>query len=557
MKTRIICLMLVLVMCLACFAGCFGNGGENPGGGETPGGGENPGTGGTKPGIGSGEADWSDWWSAITYEQTNLKFKMTHCSQDQELSSGCERFLAGTSIDSQDIDKLVDERNTAAYKNTNVTVTYDYFTDNSTLFGFAKCYDAIYQEWYQGSSEAPDMYCNFMSDLLVASLKGCFANLYSVQNGANYFELSNPGYMADLMSSLTLSADKIYVVASDYFIDLIRAFFVVPVNVTLFNSIAETTVSDVNNDGVKDINDLFATVDNGDWTYDELMRLCAAVSQSSSATLDFANDIIGFGLGQNGLPAAGLVYTSSVTIIERDLETRTYTYPQNNEDLYKLTDKIGELIDSKGVVYVTKADAEKVGQNTPLLGIREKFVNNEMLFGGIILVGSIEYPEYQSMKNDGGFGLVPVPVYKDGDKYLTQIHVVGRAGAISSKSTKFSQCSAFLQYQSSYSTDILNEYYNYNLTQAATSASDTSLDGNVDMLKYIRSNVRTSFDKLFEDAIGFLYLSVDSDSAANRYHTIIQANGYKVDMRNQYSALVGNKQDCLRDLVALYNQLPA
>ena len=117
----------------------------------------------------------------------------------------------------------------------------------------------------------------------------------------------------------------------------------------------------------------------------------------------------------------------------------------------------------------------------------------------------------------GGFGVIPVPVYRQGATYNTQIHVVGRAGGIAFSTSKFVQCSAFLQYQSENSQDIVNEYYDYNFTY------DTSadLDGNLEMLEYIRDNVNSGFDKLFEDAIGFFYEDLQPGSESNRWHTFI------------------------------------
>ena len=78
------------------------------------------------------------------------------------------------------------------------------------------------------------------------------------------------------------------------------------------------------------------------------------------------------------------------------------------------------------------------------------------------------------------------------------------------------------------------------------------------MLKYIRQNVRTSFDKLFEDAIGFMYADVDKDSVNNRYHTLLANNGYQfAGMSQKYEELQPKKAEALRNLEAEYSKLPA
>jgi hypothetical protein len=156
------------------------------------------------------------------------------------------------------------------------------------------------------------------------------------------------------------------------------------------------------------------------------------------------------------------------------------------------------------------------------------------------------------MKKNGGFGVVPVPVYKKGDSYLTQIHVVGRAGAITKNTAKFSACSAFLQYQTQNSTEILDHYYKYNLAYGAASG----VSGNVKMLNYIRNNVRTSFDKLFEDAIGFFFAN-SGINEKDRYHTMLADAAYKFDdCAEKYEKLVGTKQANLGQLEKEYAGLP-
>ena len=562
MKTRIICLLLVLLMCLPLVVAC---GNDNGGEGTENGGENNNGSGNNNGGNRPGGGDTVDaWWDDIDYDPTTLRFKLTQNTNNEELPSGCERYMEGKGGANTTIDQMVADRNEDALYYTQIEeVIYTYYTDDDK-YNFAKTFDVMYDEIMNPDLDSPDMYCNWMSDMLVASLRGCFANVYSHERGANYIKLDDPGYMAELMGSLTLNQEKIYVIASDYFIDLIRAFFCIPVSVDLYNSVvSEDLCEDYDGNGL-DINDFFTQVLNKEWTYAKMMDYCAAVYRDTNSDVadEDLKDTLGFALGKNGLPAAGLVYTSSVTVIHKDRQddgTFNYYYAEENQDLYNLAIAIQGLVEAKGVMCVTRDDAGTVGvtdEGAELLSIRKQFTGGNMLFGGIILVGSLEYTAYQEMNEDesGGFGVVPVPVYKPGDSYLTQIHVVGRAGAISFYTSKFSQCTAFLHYQSSNSTDILNYYYDQNLTYDV--ADD--LDGNVEMLKYLRSNVRTSFDKLFEDAIGFLYESNGDDlmTSSNRWHTIICEAFYKkADIRTNYETLVGAKNSALDKLVTQYVSL--
>ena len=622
MKNRIICLLLAVIMCLACLAGCVGGaGGDSTDGGDdssnddtannnngntnngntdnggnkdddanTDNGGNNDNTNDDNTTddeeeddddlFGGGDEEEDAWWEDITYSSANLIFRMTNCTNKQELPSGCSRYLAGDDETFNDqIDEKVRTRNENAEKYTKVTVKYIYYPDTFESYGYSLARNEIINEIDNGSKETrPDIFCNWMTDMLLCSLKGKFENVMAAESkhGENYFDINltkdaeenQYGYMTDLMRSLTLNKGQVYVIASDYFIDLIRAFFVVPVNVNLFNQAVNNgklnpALTDYDKNGKVDINDFFYEVEAGKWTYDRLVQYSQAIyTRASGGTAESANDVLGFALGANGLPAAGMIYTSSVEVIKQTYDTANekwiYTYPDSNPDLKSLMDKISSMMGIDGILCMDATDAGNLGlsgdEKTALLGIREKFVNNTLLFGGVILVGSLEFDKYQNMKNSGGFGVVPVPVYKSGDNYLTQIHVVGRAGGIAYNTEKFVQCSAFLQYQTQNSTAILNHYYTYNLSYG-TAGSTSAGTGNVRMLTYIRNNVRTSFDKLFEDAIGFFFTNGIDDS--NRYHTMLANAGYKFDnFADKYGEFLTLKQTNLASLEKEYANLP-
>ena len=165
-----------------------------------------------------------------------------------------------------------------------------------------------------------------------------------------------------------------------------------------------------------------------------------------------------------------------------------------------------------------------------------------------------------------GYGIVPVPLYRasyveDGvtktDRYLTQIHNIGRIGAISYTTEKFAQCTAYLNYQSLNSTDILNEYYDYKLQYDVVG---TGVKGNVEMLKYIRYNVRSAFDKAFEDALGRFYSATDAEAMNEQWHTMIKAANYKLTgeaMTGFYDSLTPKKAWRLYNLEnSVYPSLP-
>lgn len=520
----------------------------------------------------------------ITWDTTNLIFKMTECSNYEELPSTCKRYLAGDSTGVTDfgtLDTKISERNTNALDATGVRVTYTYYPDDSKQYGWGCVIETIYNEVMGGSADRPDIYCNFVYDMVASSLKGAFANLMTTKSENHFefmeddFEDVGTGYMYEYMRSLTLNKFKMYCLSSDYFTDMVRAFFVVPVNVNLLESIKvsedENTFNyDYDGDGKYTLDDFYELVWAGKWNYETLAEFSEAVYKKASGSTG-ANgslgDTLGFAISaESGLSASGMLYTTTVEVIHREWDDATndyeYSYPNDNNDLVNFANNLNNLFKNTNGVIAIKDKSEYVvggtAYDTSLIGIREQFTQDKILFGGCICLGSLEEEAYGRMNN--GFGIVPVPLYRtvntdtnEPDKYQTQIHNLGRVGAISATTTKFAQCSAYLDYQSLHSTDILDYYYETKLSYDVAGGGE-----NVEMLQYIRANVRSAFDKVFEDAIGQFYDASDKASQ-DKWHTILQNEKFLVDgstMITKYRELISTKQKRLRDLQGEYDRLP-
>ena len=606
MKTKIIALLLAMVVMVGAFASCnIIGGGTTDNGGEN-GGGDNPNVN-PDPGANNSKRPWAE---------TTLIFEMNESSNNSELASTSRRYLAGdmstTTEGKHAVDTLVAARNAKAYADANVKVEYSYLPDTAK-YVWGNNIDRINQQVTSGSATAPDIYCNFVYDMVAASLKQSFANLLSTTMYAdghelagaehNYFafedeidiEDDGKNYMTEYMRSLALSKYKMYCLSSDYFTDMVRAFFVVPVNITMLESIAvsnedgmfnsdraDASTGAAGKDGKFTIEDFYQLVEDGDWTYETLAAYSNAIYADTNTAEDGKDlgDKLGFALAtSSGLSASGMLYTTSIVIIDRKLDTAkgdyTYSYPGTvkdgagyimasdgqHKDLENFCTAITALFQANGVLAVSDKDAATVtGKSSALLAIRDKFANNSMLFGGVICLGSLEYDEYKDMNANGrGYGIAPVPLYRgeytdstgatQRDEYLTQIHNIGRIGAISYTTKKFAQCTAFLDYQCMNSNEILNTYYDYKLQY---DVGNSEVKGNVEMLQYIRYHVRSSFDKAYEDALGIFYAeSTGNESREQIWHYIIKDNNYTVNgeaMRGFYASYAPIKAQRLDDL---------
>lgn len=510
----------------------------------------------------------------IYWDSVDLTFMMTDCDTT-DLSSTCRRYLAGDWTKQPDnIDKAITKRNDGAIEFARVNELSYRYRPNTDAYGWGKIGEVIVTEIQTAdASKLPDMYCDQVYGMVAASLQNCFANLYGTVRGEgeNFFpfnefkedyykgqfdeEARGNGYMYEYMTTLTLSKNKMYLLASDYFTDLVRAFFITPVNIKLLEEVGMDVTGDINKDGEFTIDDFYDEIKAGKWTYSKVAAYSKAIykDEENQGRKDMA-DRLGFVLcSQGGLSTSGVVYSTACTIINRELDKNAedfkYSYPTSNEKLFNLFDAVADLVAQEGV-YVAGGSAEDLAYNPEhaLRSIAARFADDKVLFGGVCLLGGLENPEYQAMKEGKGFGVAPVPLYSDeiDDEYLTSIHNEGRIGAISQKTQKFEQCTAYLHYQSTNSTKILDDYYEYKLQYDVADADPST----VYMMQYIRNHVRSAFDKTFEDAMGAYY-----GKAQNRWHDIMMRNAYSIDLRQRYSELYDEKETDLKNLVKYYDDL--
>jgi hypothetical protein len=429
------------------------------------------------------------------------------------------------------------------------------------------------------NAESPDVYVNFIYDLSYATLKGCFSNLLGKSRGAgelkglNYFEFAKEdykpdknmeGYLYGYMSNITTDQSKMFLLASDYTVDVVRAYFIVPVNVRLAESVIEDVIGDVNKDTKFDIYDLYALVEAGKWTYQTLMDFAAEIytpAADNQGTVKLSDEVLGFAMTRDGFGESGFLYSTNVSIIKPTVDKYgmdTYYLPDTNDDFFELCDYIATLSKAPGVFpYFEGAGSWKQYGDKSYDQIRTRFSTSNLLFGGVDLLGALENEQIQQMKETDGFGILPVPMYKEGVGYNVHIHNVGRVASISAITLKFAECTAFLNYQSTHSAEILSSYYDYKLLFDVAAGDN----GTKAMLKLLNDNVGSSFDKVTDDIIRH-YHGMSSTDLKNligttdpRWHNLIASKKWDADMRTNYNAFAGIRRTALETFLEQYRKL--
>ena len=322
-----------------------------------------------KPDVpGPGEDD--DELPGEHWEETSLLFQMTHNSNKQELSSGCEKYLAGESDDVGSIYSNVKDRNRDAEDYANVKVTYTYFPD-TTGYGWGQNINRLEELATSGTEKGrPDMFCNFIYDMVSASLRGSFANLYTnelASNGVddtakrNYLAFAKDGkydatyadtgegYMIEFMQSLTLSEHKMYLLASDYFIDLVRMAWVVFVN---------NDVLAANSNGLpkyaKTVDGFYDTVEQYYWDLDMAAEMAGAVfsDANNNNVADETDNTIGLAI--NGVTDWIISAASQITLFYQDKEDNYKPKVMQSIDEYQKV--ANAFVDMKNTIGVLKPD---------------------------------------------------------------------------------------------------------------------------------------------------------------------------------------------------------
>ena len=508
---------------------------------------------------GEGEAGNDDYKYA--WSNTEVLIELNEYSYSYQLSSGVRRYYAGTDANSiDDIDTAIRLRNQNAEEITNVKPKYTYLPDSNKAYSWGANVERLQQLTNVGGADCPDVFINFVHDLTCAQIRGCFANLldkswelgnhfYFANNEIpvteNYFDPeAGEGYFYEYMRSLSFTPnEKLYCLASNYTLDAVRSMVVIPVNVDLMNSITTTEVKDSlagdrDGDGDHDIVDFYKLVWNNEWTYDVLAAYSNAVFSGNlkeSVNTDFADDVVGFILGTGSdIYGAAMLYSSSVRIINYNDVTKKYDYPLKDNPFDEFAVALSDLMTqnaSNGICTVDRATAKKydAAASTELIGIRHKFAADGVLFGGTIMVGSLEDADYQAMRDGSSFGVVPVPLYKKYERgvneYKSLIYDSAQIVAVAKCSTEKSQASAYLDYMSRNSADILEEYYTVQLTATVDGVID---DNNVKMMTFIRNHARSCFDSMCDNLIAYEMYDRNPAAYRLRWHYMLYMENFQL-----------------------------
>lgn len=520
------------------------------------------------------------------WETTNLVMSVSNTSNGGELPSGGMAYVSGewsldheffkadqtvTKVDN-DVLSAINKRNEQAYDVTHVQLTYQY-----TGAAYSEVMPEIGRQLLADGT--PDIFYSIIYDMVGASIKGYFKNIQGNTYLAPFYEHFDAaedtrGYNWDYMQDMTFSTKAMYLIASDYSFDIARAYFIMPVNGTLLQNVADIT-GDVNEDGkVGDAADFLQMVDDGGWTWAKIAEYTEAVKVPDSGAgggyaVVNSDCVAGFAMSTtSGFCSTAVMYASDLTIITRTVKNGEYRYsfPRTTPDslikIFQMAETyIGEL--GKGSSYATPGGTGGVVFYSVSSSQVDSMFAADRLFVNIACdLGTIESATYQGMwsKDTGsGNGFVITPVAKpfaEQENYRTIVHNMGKVFAISAKASDAIEdvACAFINYQTITSSDILVDYFVWSLGYGSAVT-----EANVDILTKMSNNLKFGIDKVVEDALGIIYYgtyikdpfsSGQMQAGDTRWHIYMVKNSYSVGEKvtGLYDGVLSWKKDAVVEL---------
>ncbi|MBO7763103.1 MAG: hypothetical protein J6T24_09925 [Clostridia bacterium] len=318
--------------------------------------------------------------------------------------------------------------------------------------------------------DAPDIVSHIQGSVYQAGVRGLLYNAYEQDMGTNYFDFSHESWYTDMMKAYSWDDSKIYTLCGDYWMDILRCSTPVLVNISMYNDLYTLQGG---------IEDLYAMVETGYWTLDEMIGL-TELAYSGPATGGVFNPDATFGLISNSYDFMHIVSDLGFEAIETDADGN-YIWMSADTTL-----AVHNLIDD--MILWQKSDAIQFNYDKsvkPETGCIHKFVDGGALFTVGNALASMEGALIQD--SDNIFGVLPSPKLEaDGiDSYRTSVGR-GNAGGICINSSIFSACSAFLQMQTEGSTEVMRLYFEEGLQ--LKNNMDNSV-GQVAMLNYVRDGL--------------------------------------------------------------------
>ena len=490
MKTRIIAMLLVLSMIVVSLASC---GGKNPDVTENE---------GANTTVAQEDSKWKD----VNFNGESIIISLSTHEPPEVVTAGSTNsinFIKGPDAYTTDaVQNAVYDRNNKVSRALGLNVEYqecDLYSNSAD-----NTLTVIENFVLADLEDSPDVISTMGYGMVRAGIKGLLYNAL-LDNKENYFDLTTDGWYTDYMYENTLDESKIFVLAGDYFIDVLRYGYGVLVNLDMYD---EVFASEGGSES------LFALIEEGGWNYDEVKR-CIEKAYVDNGTIGQLDEEDTFGaINHASWLFRSTFATSGVDLFETGADGKIQ-YVQDTTEIHNFVDDLLDLVKTDGFYLNVSGGPNKN------LAYTAKFVEGKSLFAFDAPVLALEGTYLQNM--DDKAALIPYPKYTPDTEYGALISDNGNVGGILYNSDKFTECSAYLQMSTEASNagkgSLIYEYFDVTLKYKLSNTPEQ-----VAMLEYIRDGLCAPkmllYDNYFAKSVGMKTIgTVVNESLANGSNT--------------------------------------
>ena len=354
------------------------------------------------------------------------------------------------------------------------------------------------RKYTQSGDDEFDLVINDNYDYAPLMIEGNFRNLLDEDC---VFDFNREYWYKDYMDDLILMNGYQYLMAGDYFIDVLRTAHLLMVNKNLYKEYYQSSADE-----------LYDVVMNYEWTYDKLNTLISDIytDRNNNGEKD-AGDLFGFADG--GTWGASIAFSASGT---------TNFFTRDEDGIPTLTLHEGDRANQLANAITTLFNNESSSLNAAG-GAVEVFTRGDSLVAGGFFLGTLESEALRLMEDEAA--VLPYPMLFASDKkYTTATHDTTELGAILITSTDLNYISTVIEVLGRETAKIvIPKYYKESLQVQCVDDEKAAA-----MIDIIHDNFDNAFVLAFNTALGGRLLQAFSDCAEkNREFSAVFAGSAK------------------------------
>lgn len=379
------------------------------------------------------------------------------------------------------VNDAVLERNVTVSEKLGVTLEYTQIDINYTQV------QADIRKFVNSGDHEFDLVINDLYPFANLAIEGNFRNTLDPEC---VFDFEKEYWYDDYMADLRLIDGYQYLLAGDYFIDLIRSAHCLLYNKDIYHEYYQT-----------DPDEVYSWVLNYEWTYEKMNQMISDIYEDKNMNQQKdKGDLYGFLVCEFWGCSIPFTVSGNPTFIIRDEAdgAPVVSLLENN--------RANDLASAMTAIFQNESSSITMTPETELL---EAFVDGQALIVGYQRLGSLENPTLRNMQGD--IGIVPYPmVYASDQRYVTSTHDTSELGAILATAKDMSFITTVIEVLNRETAKLLMPKYYKEALQIQYVDDSTAAS----MIDIIHDNFGNSFALAYNNALG--------DSMLQSFTTAVQ-----------------------------------